>query len=806
MKNLLWAVLLFLGLSSFVHAQTTLKIKGVVIDSAKNEPLSYGTVALKNAKTGLPVKSVLTQADGTFELANIKSQSLQLALISVGYQTKTITLTDTTSAVIDLGKLLLSGATHALKEVAVTATKPLMKQEVDRMSYDVQADPEAKSLTALDMMRKVPLLSVDGNNNIKLRGNDSYKILVNGKESALMARSPSDILKAMPATNIERIEVITTPPARYDAEGLAGIINIITKKNGDQGYNGNISARYNSVYGPGINLNATAKQGKFGVNGYIGYNRRNTLSTGFENSSVFNSPASSLLQNGTRANGGNNTYGTAELSYEIDSLNLLTGSFSNYYGNYTQDMSQQTLLLTGNNLVNQSYMQNNNGDNDYSGLDASINYQLGFKRSKQQLLTFSYKYSNSKNKQFTDVMFDDRNNYNQSNYQQHNNSGNREHTLQLDYAHPVKKLSIEAGGKAILRNNFSSFYNDVYSNNAQTYITDPTQTNDFKYIQDVISVYNTYQLKLEKWAFKGGLRLEHTYTDADFTSTATKINQNYNNLVPSLSVQRSFKTSSFTFGFSQRIQRPGIWQLNPFVDRSNPKYLNQGNPNLRPATTNNFELGYSNFAKGSLNISTNYSFSKNSAQSVTTFNPIDTVTTTTYLNAGSRRAWGLDVSFNYPITQKLSVNANVEALRVWIRGTYNGDFVANHGYQGYGSAYASYKFSNGYRLNINTGYYSRFVLLQGVDNYYFSTGASASKDFWKNKATINLAVGNPFKKYNKNDYITRTNDFYTTSKNYNYYRNISVNFTYKFGKLNGNIKRNEKSIQNDDVSGGGNSH
>jgi outer membrane receptor for ferrienterochelin and colicin len=182
----------------------------------------------------------------------------------MGYKTKTIDINGATAAV-ELGRMLLSPSNNQLKEVSIVAAKPLMKQEVDRISYDVQADPESKALTALDMMRKVPMLSVDASDNIKLKGSGNYKILLNGKESALMAQNPSDILKAMPGTNIVKIEVITTPPAKYDAEGLAGIINIITQKKGDQGYNGSINSRYNTVWGENINLNATVKQGKFGL-------------------------------------------------------------------------------------------------------------------------------------------------------------------------------------------------------------------------------------------------------------------------------------------------------------------------------------------------------------------------------------------------------------------------------------------------------------------------------------------------------------------------------------------------------------
>jgi hypothetical protein len=431
----------------------TIIIKGAVIDSVTNKPLDFVTVGLTDAVTKSPVKSSLTKDDGVFELKGVSPKAYQLSLIYIGYRTKTITVNGTADA--NLGKILIAPSNSQLKEVAVTAVKPLMKQEVDRLSYDVQADPESKSLTALDMLRKVPLLSVDASDNIKLRGSGNYKILLNGKESALMAKSPADILKAMSGINIVKIEVITSPPAKYDAEGLAGIINIITQRNADQGYNGSVNANYNSVYGYRLNLNGTVKQGKFGFNGFAGNGKRPERASDFSNQTTFYTPAgavsSATAQNGSRFNGNTNNYVSTELSYEVDSLNLLTGTFNTYYGDGTQGNNQLTQLFGPTNNLTQAYQVINDGTGHYRGTDVGINYQLGFKRNKDQLLTVSYKYSNNDNKQFNDI------NTTQAgiaNYRQNNNSGTKEQTAQLDYIQPAKVLTIEAGGKMILRNNF----------------------------------------------------------------------------------------------------------------------------------------------------------------------------------------------------------------------------------------------------------------------------------------------------------------------------------------------------------------
>ena len=815
MKQILLTVLCCC-FSTFLFAQTkapvapavpNITVKGIIIDSANNKPMGYVTVALQDAATKAPVKSTLAKDDGSFELKAPEGKTYQLVAVFIGYATKTIPV-KLTNNIFNAGRILLSASSKQLKEVTVTAVRPVMKQEVDRLSYDVTADPESKSITALDMIRKVPLLSVDGNDAIKLRGNDNYKILINGKESAMMAKNPSDVLKSMPAANIEKIEVITTPPAKYDAEGLAGIINIITKKNADQGYNVSINTGYNSVYGERGNVNLTLKQGKFGFSGYAGYNYRPLRTSSFENMTTFfkpqsTDPQSTLSQTGTRGNTGKNLYGSGELSYEVDTLNLITGMFDFYHGKSNQHNYQVTTQRDSADAVTQFYRLFNNGTGEFKGSDVGLNYQLGFKKNKEQLLTVSYKYNYNNNLQTSEATKG--NDFSgegvPKDYRQYNNSGSKQHAFQLDYIQPSKILTVEAGGKATLRNNYSQFNTDVKSDVDNEYHADTAQVNNFTYKQNIYGVYNSYSVKLTKWAFKGGMRLEHTTVNADFAVGKPTVNQNYDNFVPSVSVQRSLKSSSLTLGFTQRIQRPGIYQLNPYTDQSNPQYRNVGNPNLRAAVTNNFELGYSNFAKGSINLSTNYSFANNTVQNLAS---VDTagVTTTTYANVGSNKNWGFDLNVNYPITKKLNVNINAELLFVWLKGYYNGSLFSNSGNQGHIFTYTSYKFDGGYRAGLNIGYDSRYVLLQGKDNYFFFSSISGTKTMFKEKATLSVNVNNPFKKFNKLDFYTKGDGFETYTANNNFYRTINVSLSYKFGRLNSNIKKNQRGINNDDTSSG----
>jgi len=810
-KLLLVAFYCCLAMAASAQVATqTITVKGLVIDSVANKPLGYVTVALQDTKTQQSVKAGLTKDNGSFELKAPAGNTYQLVLVSIGYQNKIIKISGT-GPDIDAGRILLLPSSSQLKEVSVTAARPMIKQEVDRIAYDVQADPDSKALSVLDMMRKVPLLSVDGNDNIQLKGSGNYKILVNGKESALFTKNPSDVLKSMPATNVDKIEVITTPPAKYDAEGLAGIINIITKKNADQGYNVGFNSRFNSVFGPGYNVNGTLKQGKFGMSLFVGLGSNGhqvNTSGSFEN--IFASHTD-INQTGTTTQTGHFHYVGTELSYELDTLNLLTASLNLFGNNQIQD-NDQVSVTDSAGIEKQGYRLQNSGTSSFTGLDLAVNYQLGFKRSKDRLLTFSYKYSYSPNKQLNDNLFSGRFNYPVTffpDYDQYNNAGDKDHTIQVDYASPLnKQFSIEAGAKAILRNNYSNFNVNDRDPVTQQFVTNDALTNDFNYHQNIISLYNSYQLKMDKWTGKAGLRLEHTSLNADFVSAGVSTAPGYSNIIPSVSIQRSFKTSSINFGFTQRIQRPGIFQLNPFVDRSNPSFVNTGNPQLKPELDNTFELTYSNFTKNAINLGLSYAFSNNSIQNVSSLqtetvnNKTDTVTYTTFQNLGTHKTVGLNINTNMNITKEFSVSLNGQMNHIWLSGTFNGSMYHNDGFTGNAFGNTRYRFKNGFALSFNAGYFSGNVNLQGKSSDFIFNQYLVSKDFFKKKLTLVLVANNPYYKYKTFSNTINSADFYQTTFNQNYYRSLAFRVNFRFGKLNSDIKKNQHGIENDDTKGG----
>jgi len=778
---------------------TTGTIKGSVIDSATNKPIDFMTVALK--RDNAVIKTVVVNNAGDFSFEKMAPGQYTVTAIAIGYNAKNIPVVlNPANGPADLGNILMVSQSNNLKEVSVTADRPLIKQEIDRISYDIQADPESKGLTVLDMMRKVPLLSLDADDNIKLKGSGNYKILINGKPSTMVARSPKDVLRSMPASSILKIEVITTPPAKYDSEGLSGIINIITSKKIDNGYNGSLNLRYQGpVGGPGLGGFVTVKQGKFGVTAYGG--------TGIYSSSETESSTTrtttgdlptSLLSTGFRKFNNNYRYGGAELSYEIDTLNLITIEL-NPYGGYNKSHTRQLFsLFDGTKEI--GYNQLGTNRFGWNGFDATINYQLGFKGHKDRLLTLSYKNGNSGNPLENQLSFINRTNFTDPDYNQKNNSRTKEQTLQLDYIHPLAKITVEGGIKGILRTNKSIF--EYESLNAVTgeFHIDPTRTNKFNNDQNVIGAYNSYAYNIKDWGFKAGIRAEATFVKADFISTGSNVNTDYFNLIPTLSVNRKFKDmSSLNFGYTQRIERPGIDNLNPFVDRSNPNFLTTGNPDLKAVLSNNFDLTYSKFKKGSINVGLSYKFANNTIQNVSVYNEADQITRATFYNIGKDKALTTNLNINYPITPKWNASLSGNVGYMWIQGSIDGQITKNDGLTGYVYVNTGYKFEHGWKANASFTYNAAQIKLQGQNSSYFFSSFSGSKEIIKDKLTLSAGVNNVFSKFRYYTNFTEGTNFIQNYRSQNYNRSFNASLNWRFGKLKDSIKKNQRGIDNSDV-------
>ncbi|UHG94134.1 outer membrane beta-barrel protein [Spirosoma oryzicola] len=780
-------------------------IQGTIADSATRKPLTFITVNLmKGPDTALKVD--YSKANGFFSFMGLEADSYWLVMVGVRYRTKRISieLRDSLQKKVELGTVLLSPDIVGLQEVIVTAAKQIVKQEIDRISYDLQADPESKVVNVLEMMRKVPLLSLDGDNNILMKGNSDFKIFINGKPSSMMERNYKDILRIMPASSIERIDVITSPPAKYDAEGLAGIIDIITTKKLDNGYNGsiNLSERF-PVGGPGLGGSVSAKLGKFGVSAFGGASLYNNLPVrgGVQRITTGEQPTN-LLQEGTTGSKSRTAYLGYEMSYEIDAQNLLAAQF-NLNSNQLTGNSLQTSLLTTSGVYQQGYTLENNRTGDGQGVDASLNYQRSFRADKNRLLTLSYRYLSYRDGQHSNLSITEQMNYILPDYQQVNDQSFAEQTFQIDYVHPIKKHQIEAGIKGILRDNQSNFQYAVADSVTRQYVIQPAISNRFKNTQNVFGAYAMYQYSLKSWGVKAGLRIEETVIDADFISVDAKLQRTYFNLIPSVSVNRKLENSAgFTLSYTQRIQRPGINQLNPFVDRSNPNFERSGNPELRPALVNDLQVTYSRPAKAQLNIGLGFTFFRNLVFPVSVYDSATNITRTSYGNTGTAKLPSLYVNLSYPITKQWNLSANSRAAYGMVQGLVNSVLIKNSGLMYNVAVSTNYRLPKDWRLTANVQLNGPSINLQGNTNSLLTTSLSINKDLIKDKLVLAGSVSNPFRTYRK--YLSNTfgPDFGQTNFRWDYYRSFTASLNYKFGTLKETIKKSKRGIRNDDVLSG----
>lgn len=779
-------------------------IKGYVADSGTLQPLGMVSLEIKSNVNRKQLAATLSATDGRFQLSQVPSGKHQLEVTLIGYHSKMVFLSDTLftgNNTIDIGRIWLQPATASLKEVVITATRPLVKQEIDRVSYDVQADPDSKAQTVMELLRKVPLLSVDGDDNIQLQGSGSYRIFINGRPSALLANSPKDALRAMPASSVQKIEVITTPPAKYDSEGLAGIINIVLNKRTDNGYNATITSRNSIPFGPGLTGTGTFRQNKWGASASVSRNYRTKTNARSGNYRQTYDPASVFEQQNFNQIWGRSFFSNAELSFEADSLNLFT--VSGYIGSGISRRISTLHSSFGNDELNtgqQLYTITNNQRTPWRSGDIGFNYQRGFRKNTQQLLTLSYRHNVFVNNYTVSSRITDKTNYNSPDNDQYNRSAAKENTLQLDYVHPFGATSMEAGIKVILRSNTSRA--SVYKWEQQGPVEDTDRANDFSYQQNVLAFYNSWGWKINAVTVRLGARVEHTLVDADFKTTGTGINRQYTNFTPVLSLMRSLPgNQTLTAGFSSRIERPGIWLLNPFVDKSNPQLISSGNPDLKAVQSYQGELGYTKTGKGTLNLRASYLYSGGTITNVVRILS-DTLTQTTYDNIGTNSILRLNITGNYPMG-KFSVNFSTGAFYVWVKGQYNGRFFSNEGIRTNSFASLSYRPGNDWSFGANFGFNRRYITLQGSSDDYYYYSLSAGKSWFDKRLSLNFILNNfGLKNYSFKQYSS-TPDFYQSNTENIIYRNMNFGLSYKFGKLAASIKKNKRGISNDDVNNGG---
>ena len=790
-----------------VCAQTTV-VKGQLVDEASNEAEPYATVRVyRQGNAEKPVAMFLTDANGAFS-GEVKGKGdFEISFSSVGKEELRQTITLNAEGTKDLGVFRIKENATMLGSVEVVAQKPLVKMEVDKMSYNVADDEDSKSNTVLDMLRKVPMVTVDGQDNISVNGSSSFKIYVDGKPNVMMSSNPSVIFKSMPATAVKSIEVITNPGARFDAEGASGVLNIVMNKiegmpgggaGSLDGYTGSISARAGDKTLGGSAF-VSGQKGRLSYSANLMYTQMKPGTTTVEMTQE---------QNGGMGGAGTMvtlsettpkipfTMGNVSLGYDLDamsSLNLTTSITSMEMNNKAYSSTSMSGGIYGTGF---NYGSNSNTKTSRTSFSGSLDYQRFFNTERTSYMTLTYQLTNSPSKNET------RNDFDNGDYSMidltdrcsSSKENTTEHTLQADFTTPLgKNQTLSTGAKLMLRtaSSDSKYYlNDQYSE---------LMSMDYSHNNNILAGYAEYGAKLGNWSAKGGLRYEHTWQSVEYKlNNGQDFDTNYGNLVPTASLSYSLApTSNIGLTYNMRISRPGISYLNPYIDRSSPTALTYGNNDLDVEKTNTLGLVYNLYTpKVMLNATLNYSLTDNGIEQYS-FYDSNNLLNTTYGNIVKRQTTGLNIYANWLITSSTRLFMN--------GGVSYSDMSSNAlGYE-----------NSGWRSNVMAGLQqtlpwdiklgvflissSKTYTLQGWSSGQNILTANLSKSFFNDKLNISVMGITGLTKGGSLsiESFSKGHDFSTSSSIKVPINGITFSVSYTFGNTKRQARMHQSKVTND---------
>lgn len=811
MRQLIFSLTILLIINTNVTAQskTNTSISGKVVDYTTKQPLEYATVSIISKGTGKTVNGSISDVNGAYIVSNIPYGVYKVEIGFIGYEDNTadgITLSSDKRSVT-MGTIFLSPSMHSLQGVTVTGDKPIIESKIDKVVYNAANDITSQGGLAIDVLKKVPQVTVDIDGNVELQGNSNIRFLINGKPSSVFGNSLSDALASIPASQIKSVEAITNPGAKYDSQGTGGIINIILQDNNMQGVNGNINLSGGSRLENG-SANFNVRHNSFGVNAFFSGNAQlkskapfsqNRLTTDTTSQKITN-----LMQNGLADFERNGFRSGIGFDWDLTKHDNLTGSFG--YNQFTN----QNMGLTNQEQLVQDYLSNPESDiftirnsashSKFRSIDWSLAYKKKFKKEGQEL----------------DILFNSSDGRPYSNYTQTqsypgesvpysgsssiNPGTDNETSASIDYAHPVSEnFIIETGAKTTYQSLTSIADVSVFLPATEQYTGDPLQSYHLKYNMKVYAGYLSTSFKLFSYLdIKSGLRYEFTNVTIDYPNTTIP---SYGVFVPTVVFSHNFdKNRSLKLAYSKRIERPEYRELNPFINLSDPYNISTGNLLLKPEIGNNFELGYNTSFKkgGNLYMALIERINTYDKKQMTTFYPsyligdsiYSNVSVTTNQNIGEEYNTGISVSGSYPLTSKLNLRGNLMITHRY-QVTHLSTGNVSTGFRTRLNINASYQLPGDLVLELFGNYSSAAKSLQGKSPQFFIYTFAFRKLFWDKNASIGFTATNPLSKYVKQLTTITTENSIATNIREIPLRSFGVSFTYKFGKLDFSKRKDE---------------
>ena len=691
-----------------------------------------------------------------------------------------------------------------LDGIVVKAQRQLIKQEIDRIGYDVQADEESKTLTVMDMLRKVPMVTVDGEDNIKVKGNSSFKIYKNGRYDPSLSKNAKEVLKAMPASMVKRIEVITDPGAREDAEGVNAILNIVMMDGRRMdGVTGSVSGAYNTLNHPNLGTYLTTQMGKAIISVDYGYGGMSSKETENKNETerTYVSSGNVMKSVNEGSNPGYIHYADIDASYDIDSLNLLSASLGGYFykldvkgGGLTQMYAPDKSLLYG---YRDNYWMPGYSHHSWNG---RLDYQHKTRR-KGEHLTLSYMLALTRQHTEQESNYTDLQNapFDYTGMLKSLRERFTEHTFQADWLRPVAEgHKLEMGVKYIYRGNTSRTVQDFYA--ATPY---PSYSSEFGHTTQVAAAYADYIMRIGKWSARAGLRFEHSYMKGDYLDGSDEsFGSHLNDWVPQLSVKYQISDAhSLKLGYVTSINRPGISYLNPAVV-SSPMQVQYGNPELSSSRNQTIHLIYSYIGQWlTLQLAPAYKYYGDGIGRL--IYAKDDVRYQTYGNIEKLSRWQLEGYVQWKPFKGTTLSAN---FNLWDDKIENPSIgISQKSYSGF--YYISGSQQLPWKLRLSAYVYGEMG--HSVNNVYSYSrswnryGCSLQRSFLnEDRLTVRISANDLFRKYRHYTDCTTQGDILGCSDSANRASMINFSISYRFGKLKASVKKTETTIENSDVVGG----
>ena len=802
MKKQLLTTLLFCLITVLVFAQKQVTISGKILEKETNQPLEYATIVFKDTKDPSKITGGITDLNGNYKI-EVDNGSYTISYEFIGFETQIIE-NKLIAKNENLGSTLLSIDAQALDEVEIVAEKTTVEIRLDKKIYNVGKDLTVRGGTVSDVLDNVPSVSVDVEGNVALRGNDNVRILINGKPSGLVGLNSTDALRQLPAESIEKIEVITSPSARYESEGTAGILNIILKRSKLQGLNGAITTNLGYNPSAGINGNINYRTGDVNIFSTSGYSYRESpgnsnSSTQFVSTGNFLDESNDFdrIRKGLTSNFG--------VEWYVNDSASLTTSF--LYRDSNNESNTKNLLEqfdSNRNLLSSTVRLDPEFEDDKT-IQYALNFQKNFSDSGH-VLTFDFQYEDSSENENSLVEVDDIVSERVATLEDQ-----RQILLQTDYVLAIGENSqFEVGYRGNYNTTSTDFSVEFLDTNTNTFQLSTDLSNVLNFREYLTAVYSQYGSKFGKFSYLLGLRLENTQLTIDQPTTGDFNKRNFTGLFPTVNLNYEFsERENLTLGFARRLRRARGRFLNPFPSRSSVTNFFQGNPNLNPSYSGQFDLGYlKRFGKFTFNSSIYYAH----ATDVFSFVSFDTGQTAivggeelpiiqrTPINLATEDRYGFEFTLTYNPYKKWRVNGNFNFFQNEINGTTpNGLSLDNTNNSWFARINNKYTLPGEIDWQTSLNYRGPNANAQTVNQGIFTTTLAFSKDLFKERASLSFNVNDLFNS-RKRMQTNTTPTFFAESEFQWRERSFNLAFTYRFNQKKKRVQRGDYG-GNDDFEG-----